>query len=109
MKTDSISSIQINSFTARTPKSKVTLNGRADNLLSDAKCNLNFGFDLFLSEFKPMIPKDINANVSGNTDGTLMHVFHFHKLRSNSSIVYVQMGKPICTILMPYMTQLKLA
>lgn len=71
MKTDSISFIQINSFTARTPKSKVTLNGRADNLLSDAKCNLNFGFDLFLSEFKPMIPKDIHANVSGNTDGNI--------------------------------------
>jgi hypothetical protein len=75
MKTDDLSYLQIERFTAQTPQSSIKTSGRITHLLTDITCDLNSEANVLLTEFASMIPKGLNLSVKGRVAGQLRSLF----------------------------------
>jgi len=75
MKNDELSYLQIDQFSANTPKSTIKTSGRVTHLFTDITCDLNSDANLMLTEFKSMIPKNMKMSVNGRVKGQVKSLF----------------------------------
>ena len=80
LKTDSVSSLKINRFSARTPHSSVSTEGLIDHLYSDISCNLRTSAGLSLDEMNPLIPDSLKIRMSGTVSGRINSAFSLKQL-----------------------------
>lgn len=80
LQTDSLSFIRINSFQAKTSRSKATVTGRIDKLLSDMQCDLNLDVNASLSELQSVVPNNIKIKMKGVADGKIHTKFSMSQL-----------------------------
>ena len=72
---DDISYLQIDRFSAKTPKSTIQTKGKITQLFTDIHCDLTSEGDLELSEFAPMIPADMKTKLNGRVSGRVTSLF----------------------------------
>ncbi|HCY42921.1 MAG TPA: hypothetical protein DHV48_16520 [Prolixibacteraceae bacterium] len=72
---DDISYLQIDRFSAKTPRSTIQTSGKITHFLTDIHCDLTSEGDFDLAEFVPMIPADMKTKVSGRAAGKLVSQF----------------------------------
>jgi len=77
---DEISYVQIDNFSAKTPKSSIQTSGKIAHFLTDMHCNLTSEGDLDLSEFAPMIPADLKTKLSGRASGKVISQFSMSQI-----------------------------
>ncbi len=65
LKTDSISFVNINRLSAKTPRSSVTIEGHLNHLFSDIFCDLTTSAALRLDELNPLIPDSMKVHLKG--------------------------------------------
>ncbi len=80
MTNDEISYLQIDRFSAKTPKSSIQTNGKVTHFFTDLHCDLQSDGDLELSEFGPMIPASMKAKVKGRAAGRVNSVFSMSQI-----------------------------
>lgn len=81
LKDDKISSLQINRFSAKTPRSSVQTQGKITHLLTDIHCDLVTKGDFELSEFAPMIPAKLKMRLAGHTEGKINSAFTLSQIQ----------------------------
>ncbi len=81
MKTDSLSFLCIDQFTARTPKSTIKAKGSVNQLFTDIHLKLSMDADLTLEEFNPMIPANMNTFLKGSANGRIKSDFSLNQAR----------------------------
>ncbi len=79
-KSDSLSTVRINRFTARTPGSVITTRGVVSHLFKDIRCDLTTDAGLTLDEFNSMIPDSMKTVVSGKVSGQVRSNFTMSQL-----------------------------
>ncbi|HKK42381.1 MAG TPA: AsmA-like C-terminal region-containing protein, partial [Bacteroidales bacterium] len=77
---DSLSSVRINRFTAKTPASVITSRGVVNHLFRDISCDLTTDAGLTLDEFNSMIPDTIKTVISGKVSGQVRTKFTLSQL-----------------------------
>ncbi len=87
LKSDSTAFVQINNFSARTPKSAFSIEGRVNHLFSDIYCDLTTSSRLNLGEFGPLIPDSLKIRLEGSVSGIIKTTFTL------SQIEKMQIGK----------------
>ncbi len=80
LKTDAISYLNINRFSAKTPGSSINTNGRVSKLFSDIHCDLTTTAGLWLNEFESMIPDSMDMKVKGRVNGKIKSVFSMSQM-----------------------------
>ena len=75
---------QIKSLTAQTQGTKLSVSGRADDLLGDMKVDAKVKGTLPLEDVKPMIPKDMKIQMEGNADVDLSAKFAMSQLKKQA-------------------------
>ena len=68
---DAISYVNIRNFEARTPNSTIQTAGKVDALFSDPRVNLSTNANLYLAEFNPLIPEEMQTTAKGNVSGKI--------------------------------------
>ncbi|HEC44937.1 MAG TPA: hypothetical protein ENI20_19165 [Bacteroides sp.] len=81
LKTDSLSFLRINRFEAKTPGSRVMVEGLVNKLFSDIYCDLVTDNRFRLDEFAPMIPDSLNVKLSGSVSGKVRAAFSLEQLK----------------------------
>lgn len=89
-----VSSAKINNVSLKTRNSKVSGNGTINDLLGKQRCNVNLNIDVNLPDAKPMLPKDLNADLKGRAKGRLTGTFllddllcmNLQKMRANGNL-----------------------
>jgi hypothetical protein len=77
---DDISYLQIDRFSAKTPRSAIQTSGKITHFLTDMRCELTSEGDLYLAEFAPMIPPDIKTKVNGRVAGKVISKFSMSQI-----------------------------
>lgn len=77
---NNLSYIKINSFSARTPKSRFETKGYITNLYSDTKFKLSSKANIELSEFNKMIPDSMNTTLDGRINAGINSSFSLNQL-----------------------------
>ena len=72
---DDISYLQIDRFSAKTPKSTIQTSGKITHFFTDIVCDLASEGDLDLSEFAPLIPADLKTKLNGRASGKVKSLF----------------------------------
>jgi hypothetical protein len=80
--TDASTSLQINNFDAKTPKSQISTEGMVTRLFSDIHLDLQTSANLTLEEFKSFIPDDMNMDMKGKVSGQITSVFTLVQLEN---------------------------
>lgn len=75
MKDDALSYLQIDQFSAQTPKSTIKTSGRITHLFTDITCDLNSDANLLLTEFTSLIPKNMKFSINGRVNGQVKSLF----------------------------------
>ena len=75
LKNDALSYLQIDQFSARTPKSAFKTNGKVTHLFTDMECDLNSEAKLVLFEFAPIIPARLKMSLKGTVSGQVKSLF----------------------------------
>ena len=75
LKSDLLSFVRINRFTAKTPQSVISTEGVVSHLFKDISCNLTTSAGLTLDEFNSMIPDSMNTTISGKVSGLVKSRF----------------------------------
>ena len=75
MRNDALSYLHIDQFSAQTPHSSVKTSGRITRLFSDINCDLTSDANLLLTEFAPMIPKNMKLAINGSVSGQVKSIF----------------------------------
>ncbi|MCF8362340.1 MAG: hypothetical protein K9G70_06915 [Prolixibacteraceae bacterium] len=78
--TDASTLLQINSFDASTPQSRISTTGMVTQLFSDIHLDLQTDANLSLEEFKPFIPNDMDIEMKGRANGQIASVFTLAQL-----------------------------
>lgn len=82
MTNDEISYLQIDRFSAKTPKSSIQTTGKVNHFLTDLHCDLKSDGDLELSEFGPMIPASLKMKLKGRAAGQVNSVFSMSQIEN---------------------------
>ncbi len=69
LKSDSLSFVRINRFTAKTPQSAFSTEGILTHLFKDISCSLTTTAGLTLDEFNSMIPENMKSAIRGKASG----------------------------------------
>jgi hypothetical protein len=77
---DDISYLQIDRFSAKTPKSTIQTKGKITHLFTDIYCDLTSEGNLELSEFAPMIPADMKTKLNGRVSGRVTSRFSMSQI-----------------------------
>jgi len=80
MTNDDISYVQIDKFSAKTPKSTIQTSGKITHFLTDIHCDLTSEGDLDLSELAPMIPANLKTKLSGRASGQVKSLFSMSQI-----------------------------
>jgi len=72
---DDVSYLQIDRFSAKTPKSTIQTSGKITRLFTDIHCDLTSDGDIELSEFASMIPADMKTVLNGRVSGQVTSLF----------------------------------
>jgi hypothetical protein len=80
--TDALTSLQINSFEAKTPQSQISTKGTVSQLFSDIHLDLQTSANLTLEEFKPFVPDDMNMDMKGKARGKIASIFTLVQLEN---------------------------
>jgi hypothetical protein len=75
LKSDSLSFVRINRFTAKTTQSTIRTEGIVTHLFKDISCNLTTNAGLTLDEFNSMIPKSMKTTIRGRASGKVKSRF----------------------------------
>lgn len=94
LKSDSLSFVCINRFTAKTPQSTIKTEGMVTHLFNDISCNLTTSAGLTLDEFNSMIPKSMKTTIRGKASGQVKSRFtmsqvekmQFEKMKLSGSV-----------------------
>jgi hypothetical protein len=94
LKSDSLSFVRINRFTAKTPRSSLKTKGMVTHLFNDISCNLTTSAGLTLDEFNSMIPKSMKTTIRGKASGQVKSRFslsqvekmQFEKMKLSGSV-----------------------
>ena len=70
----------INGLYAETLGSSLRLTGRIDQLMADMDCDVQLTTDLHLPDLKPVLPKDLAAQLNGRTQGNITAKFRMSQL-----------------------------
>ncbi len=77
---DDISYVQIDKFSAKTPKSSIQTSGKITHFLTDIHCDLTSDGDLELSELAPMIPATMKTKLNGRASGQVKSLFSMSQI-----------------------------
>lgn len=80
LKTDAVSYLNIGLFSAKTPKSSFSTEGKITRLFSDISCDLITTAGLSLDEFESMIPDSMDMEVKGRVNGKIRSLFSMSQL-----------------------------
>ncbi len=80
MTNDDISYVQIDKFSAKTPKSSIQTSGKITHFLTDIHCDLTSEGDLELSELAPMIPANLKTKLAGRASGQVKSLFSMSQM-----------------------------
>ncbi len=80
LKSDSLSFVRINRFTAKTPESDISTVGMLTHLFKDISCNLTTNARLTLDEFNSMIPGNMKSAISGKASGQVKTRFSMQQV-----------------------------
>jgi hypothetical protein len=94
LKSDSLSFVRINHFSAKTPQSTLRTEGMVTHLFNDISCNLTTSAGLTLDEFNSMIPKNMKTTIRGKASGQVKSRFsmsqvekmQFEKMKLSGSV-----------------------
>ena len=94
LKSDSLSFVRINHFSAKTPQSTLKTEGMVTHLFNDISCNLTTSAGLTLDEFNSMIPKNMKTTIRGKASGQVKSRFsmsqvekmQFEKMKLSGSV-----------------------
>jgi hypothetical protein len=94
LKSDSLSFVRINRFTAKTPQSTIKTEGMVTHLFNDISYNLTTSAGLTLDEFNSMIPKSMKTTIRGKASGQVKSRFsmsqvekmQFEKMKLSGSV-----------------------
>ncbi|HPT21678.1 MAG TPA: AsmA-like C-terminal region-containing protein [Bacteroidales bacterium] len=75
LKTDSVSYVLVNHFSAKTPQSTFGTKGMVNQLFTNIFCDLTTDADLTLEEFNQMIPDSMKVTLKGKASGSIKSVF----------------------------------
>ncbi|MBK8881785.1 MAG: hypothetical protein IPN67_05200 [Bacteroidales bacterium] len=78
--TDSLSSVKINHFNARTPLSYIKMEGIVNHLFTDIFCDITTTAGLTLDEFNQMIPDSMKIKMKGKASGEVRSAFSMSQL-----------------------------
>ncbi|MBK9389305.1 MAG: AsmA family protein [Bacteroidetes bacterium] len=80
LKTDAVSYLNIGLFSAKTPGSSFSTEGKITRLFSDIHCDLITTAGLNLGEFESMIPDSMDLKVKGRVNGKIKSVFSMSQM-----------------------------
>lgn len=80
LKTDAISYVIIKKFSAGTPLSSFSTEGKVNHIFGDIYCDLTSAARLTLDEFNQMIPADMKMKMKGNASGKIRSAFSMSQL-----------------------------
>lgn len=80
LKTDAISYVNIRKFSAKTPLSSFSTQGKVNHLFGDIYCDLTSGANLTLDEFNQMIPASMKMKMKGNASGKIRSAFSISQI-----------------------------
>lgn len=78
--TDSLSFIQIDNFSAKTPGSSFATSGKATRLFTDIHCDFATVADLYLDEFDGLIPENLKVALNGRIKGNVGSAFSMSQI-----------------------------
>ena len=76
-----VSSAKINSLTAQAQGTKLSVSGRADDLLGDMRVDAKVKGSLPLEDVKPLLPKGMDLQLAGNADVDVAAAFRMSELQ----------------------------
>lgn len=79
-----VSSARVNSLTAQAQGSKLSVSGRADDLLGDMRVDAKVNGSLPLEDVKPFLPKGMNLQLAGNADIDVAAAFRMSELQKKA-------------------------
>jgi hypothetical protein len=80
LKTDSLSFLKINRFSAKTPLSTIRTEGMVRHLFKDIYFDMTTDAGLILDEFNPMIPDSMKIDLKGKASGKVKSAFSLTQL-----------------------------
>jgi len=94
LKSDPLSFVRINRFTAKTLQSTISTEGMITHLFKDISCNLTTSAGLTLDEFNSMIPQSMKTTIRGKASGQVRSSFtmsqvekmQFEKMKLSGSV-----------------------